>query len=104
MDRENELRRAAEAQSLLDNPLFVEARKNIEGQLAQARRDVPMGADAMHTRLILMEQLASKFFGYFELLAQTGRMAELELEQRRNWAQEMKKRYDMFKTMGRNGI
>lgn len=104
MDRESELRRAAEAQSLLDNPLFVEARKNIEEQLAQARRNVPMSADAMHTRLILMGQLADKFFGYFELLAQSGKMAALELEQRRSWREEMERRVNMFKSLGRNAI
>lgn len=104
MDQEAELRRAAEARSLLDNPLFVEARKHIEDQLAQARRTVPMGADAMHTRLILMGQLTDKFFGYFEMLAQSGKMAELDLQQKRTWAEEMRKRYEMFKTLGRNAI
>ncbi len=104
MTLEDELRHAAEARQMLEAPIFVAARANLESQLASLRRSVPIRETEMHTRLILMEQLAQTFFGYFEQLAQTGRLAELQLEEKRKQQSLMERGIAMFRTGGRNTL
>ena len=104
MTPDEELRRAGEAEQILRFPIFEEACKNIEGQLAQLRRVVPISDSGMHTRLILMEQLWGNLLGYFEQLAQTGKMARIQLEQEEQKRSLMERGIAMFRTTGRNGI
>lgn len=104
MNPEDEVRRANEARLLADHPLFKEARENLENQIRQLRRKVPIGQTDMHTRLILMEQLADQFFGFFDVLVQSGKFAQLELD-RKSAAQTMyEKSLLAFKRFGRSGI
>jgi hypothetical protein len=104
MTPEQELQRAREAESLLNSPLFVEARQSLERQLAALRRDVNIHSTEMHTRLILMEQLSGRFFSFFEQALQTGKMAQVKLqdEERRRTLQE--RAVDMFRRQGRNAL
>lgn len=91
MSPAEELRKARDAEQVVNAPIFQEARKHLESQLAQLRRDVPIHQTEMHTRLILMEQLSVRFFGYFDQLVQTGKFAQVKLseeERRRNIFQE----------------
>lgn len=104
MSPEQELARAGEARQMLNSTLFQEARANLEGQLAQLRRTVPLSSTEMHTRLILMEQLKEQFFGYFEQLAQTGRLVELQMEQERRRKTLLEQGIAMFRTGGRNAV
>lgn len=104
MTPEEELRRAGEARQILNSALFIEARKNLEEQLASLRRSVPIRETEMHTRLIIMEQLKESFFGFFEQLAQTGRMAELHLQEKERQRSLLEKGLLMFRTAGRNGL
>jgi hypothetical protein len=104
MTPDEELRRAREAESLMNSPLFVEARQSLERQLTSLRRDVNIHATEMHTRLILMEQLSAKFFSFFEQALQTGKMAQVRLQDdaRRRTLQE--RAVDMFRRQGRNAF
>ncbi len=104
MTPEEELRRAGEARQILNSALFIEARKNVEEQLASLRRSVPIRETEMHTRLIIMEQLKESFFGFFEQLAQTGRMAELHLQEKERQRSLLERSMLMFKTGGRNAL
>lgn len=104
MTPEQELRRAGDARSVIESALFQEARKNLEDQLASLRRSVPLRDTDMHTRLILMEQLSGQFFAFFEQLAQTGRMAELHLQEMRERQSLMDRGLAIFRTGGRNAI
>lgn len=104
MSPDQELARAGEARQMLNSSLFQEARASLESQLAQVRRSVPISATEMHTRLILMEQLKEQFFGFFEQLAQTGRMVELQLEEQRHQRGLIEKGIAMFRTSGRNAV
>lgn len=104
MTPEQEMHRAGEARQMLNSALFQEARADLEGKLAQIRRTVPISATEMHTRLILMEQIKEQFFGYFEQLAQTGRMAEIQLEQERQRRSLIERGIAMFRTGGRNAV
>lgn len=104
MSPEQELARAGEARQMLNAPLFQEARADLERQLAEVRRTVPISATEMHTRLILMEQLKEQFFDYFEQLAQTGRLVELQIEQEKQRRSLLEKGVAMFRTGGRNAL
>jgi hypothetical protein len=101
---EQELQRAREAQRLLDDPLFKAARENLEGQLTQLRRDVPIGQTEMHTRLILMGQIADRFFGYFEQIAQTGLLAQVHLDDLEKRRRTLSQRLQSYAQWGRNAL
>ncbi len=104
MKLEDELRKAQEARRLLESDHFKEARAHVAETLATARRKAPLTATEMHTRLIMMEQVAAQFFGWFDQCALTGKMAQLQLAQ----AEQQQKSYleglKSFMTGGRNRI
>lgn len=102
MTPEQELQRAGEARQIIDSPMFVAAREQLEAQLKQIRRTVPVTQTDMHTRLILMEQLMGYFFDYFDQIAQTGRLAEMKMEEDRRRASLMEQGIAMFQKFGRN--
>lgn len=104
MTPEQELLRAGEARQMLDSALFQAARKDLEEKLAQLRRTVPISSTEMHTRLILMEQLKEQFFGYFEQIAQTGKLAEIQMEQERKRRSFLQEGIALFQRNGRNGV
>lgn len=104
MTPEQELHRAGEARQMLNSTLWQEARADLESKLAQLRRTVPISSTEMHTRLILMEQVKEQFFGYFEQMAQTGRMAEIQMEQDRQQRTLIERGIAMFRTGGRNAV
>jgi len=104
MNLEEEMRRAGEARQMLDAPLFQQARKVIEEQMALARQRVPIDNTLMHTRLILMEQVAQSFFGYFEQIAQTGKLAQFELDQQEQKQRSFAERILSFRSAGRSAI
>jgi hypothetical protein len=102
MNAQDEIRRAGEARQIIDSPMFVLARAQLTAQLAEARRLVPLTATEMHTRLILAEQMMGHFFEYFEQIAQTGKFAEMKLEEERKRQTLLDQGIAMFKRMGRN--
>ena len=90
---EQEVARAGEARRLLDSPLFIEMRVRVESTMAAQRRAVPVRDTDMHTRLILMEQLWGNVIDFFEQTAQTGQMAQLQIQQQRSIAERMKQQF-----------
>jgi len=104
MTPEQELQRAGEAKQVLGASVFIEACVEIEKQLAEARRKVPIRDVEGQSRLILMEQLWMNLTGFLEQLVQTGRMVELQLEQERQKKGWLADRIAMFRTSGRNSI
>lgn len=104
MTLEEERLRAGEARQILDSAVFQAAIKDMESQLAAARRSVPIGATDMHTRIILMGQLWDNLVGYLQRLAETGKFAEIELQKRAEWKRALEARFEMFRTGGRNRI
>lgn len=99
-----QIQRAGEARQILDSRMFQEARADIEGTLASLRRSVHISQTDMHTRIILMEQLWARLLDYFEQIGQTGKMAQLNLEeikkQRESWLQRLRE----FTTTGRGAL
>lgn len=104
MTLDDELRRAAEAQRWLDDPLFKAAREDVLGQLRAARISAPTTDTMLHSKLILMEQMADRFFGYFEQLAQTGKFARVELDQIEARRKGLRDRLASYASFGRNGL
>jgi hypothetical protein len=102
MTPDEELQRAGEARQIIDSPLFVQAKAHLIGQLAEARRLVPLTATEMHSRLILAEQMMGHFFDYFEQIAQTGKFAAMRLEEERKRQSMIDQGIAMFRRMGRN--
>lgn len=81
--------------------MFQDAIKNVEEHLALVRRTVPLRDTDMHTRLILMEQLWANLKGYFEQIAQTGVMAEIQLRAEEERRSLLDRGIAMFRTHGR---
>lgn len=83
MTPEQEIIRAGQAHELLNSPLFKDAKAMIEDSLAQQRRKVGIRDDDMHTRLILTEQLWMNLQDFFLQIAQTGQLAQFEIERQK---------------------
>lgn len=81
---QEEIVRAGQAKQLLDSPLFIEMRQQVETQLAAQRRAAPIRDTDLHTRLIITEQLWANLMGFFEQTAQTGKLAEVQIQQERS--------------------
>lgn len=86
MTPELEMIRAGQAQELLDSPLFKEAQAMIESSLADQRRRAPIRDSDMHTRLILTEQLYGNLIDYFKQIADTGKLAQFEIERKKRFS------------------
>lgn len=86
MTPEEEVVRAGQAQNVLDAQVFKDARAHVDNILMDLRHKVPIRDSDMHTRLILMEQLWGNLTTFLEQTAQTGRLAQLQIaEKRRFW-------------------
>ena len=104
MTPEQELQRGAEARRWLDDPLFKAARDDVYGQLQAARRAASTTDVLLHSKLILMEQVADRFFGFFEQIAQTGKFARLELDRQDQTRSREAARMAAYFQGGRAGI
>lgn len=103
-ERAKQIARAGEAQQLLDSRLFQEAKDDIDSTLADLRRTVPISATDMHTRIILMDQLWGKLQDYFVRIAQSGKMASLEIAEQEQRRKSIMDRVLSFRTTGRNSL
>lgn len=90
---EQELHRAQAATRLLNDPLFIEARKEIEESLAAQRRKVPLTEEKMHTALILADQLWGQFMDYFKMIEQTGELAADDIARQRSMGERLRRMF-----------
>ncbi len=81
MNAEDERIRGEEAKNLLANPLFKDAFAVTERQILDQMKQVRPSDERMHTRLIDAYKLLHTLRGHIEVYIQTGRLAELKLEQ-----------------------
>ena len=102
MTPQEELRAAGDARHVLDNPVFQKAKADLYDKLRQARRVAPITATEMHARLIITEQIADQFFDYFELVLQTGKLAQAHLDEGASQAGLKERGLALFRTIGRN--
>lgn len=104
MSPEEELRKAAEAQRWLDDKLFMAARADVYAQLQASRRAAKTTDGVQCADLVRLEQIADRFFGYFEQLAQTGKFAQLDLDRAERQRRGMMDGLLSFAKFGRNGL
>jgi hypothetical protein len=102
MSPEEELRAAGDARHVLDNPLFQKAKADLYDKLRQARKSAPITASELHAKLIITEQIADQFFDYFELVLQTGKLAQKHLDETASQQGLKERGLALFRTLGRN--
>jgi hypothetical protein len=99
---QEELRAAGDARHVLDNPVFQKAKADLYDRLRQARKAAPIGATELHARLIITEQVADQFFDYFELVLQTGKLAQAHIDETASQQGLKERGLALFRTLGRN--
>ena len=82
----DDITRADFARQILDNPLFREAFNALETDLARQRQAVKITDTELHTRLIVCEQVLSRFRDVLTRAIQDGDVAKLrmDLENKKN--------------------
>lgn len=86
---EKEIERAAEAERVLNTPVFREACNRIDAELRMMRESVAMTDTDMHARLILAEQMWGKLLDHLRSLMISGDYARERLKLRENFAERM---------------
>jgi hypothetical protein len=78
MTLDEEIRRARDADRILNDPLFKSAFSDIESALVDSLRRIPIGdRDGQH-EVVLMIQLLNRIKSNFTELIQTGKMADIQ--------------------------
>lgn len=83
MSPEEELIRAGHAREILDSTLFKEMRTHIKSKIEAQITTAPIIDQNLHTRLVMMAQLWRAIEQWFEQIAETGKMAEIQIEQQK---------------------
>ena len=81
MDHHDEILQANYAKEVLENPAYKAAWTNIKEGIISAMNQSPMGDEHTHSRLVLALQIANKLQKQIEVMLQTGKMAEIQLEE-----------------------
>ena len=87
MTNEEEITRAQDAKFILDNYLYQDAWKQIKEGIVNAMNQSTMGDEKTHTRLVMALQITNKLQKHFEQAMETGKLAELQLmdKKKRLW-------------------
>jgi hypothetical protein len=100
---QEEIRRAGDARHVIDNPVFQDAKKEIYDKLRHVRRTISTNVSPEQIAdLVRVEQVADQFFDYFELVLQTGKMAEAHLAEQQSQQTLRERGLALFRTIGRN--
>lgn len=87
-----EVRRGEEAKRLMNEPLLQEAFTKIEAAILESMKRADVGASDAHRNLIVTLQLLGKVKRHIQTVIETGQMAALEEEKRKNWTDRFRKR------------
>ena len=80
MELKDEVRRGEQARSLLENPLYIEAKEIVRQGIIDKWIECPVrDLEGQHS-LKLMLKLYSDMVGYVEQVLQTGKLASIQLE------------------------
>ncbi len=83
MGLESESRRGNEAKSLLDNPLYQECVQSLRDAIISKWRSTPIRDREGAHELKLMDKLLSDIEQYFKTIAETGKIADIQIERER---------------------
>ena len=104
MSPEDELRKAREAARFMEDPIFKAAREDIYAQLVAARRAAVTTNPAQCADLVRLEQIADKFFSYFQQIADTGKFAQIHLDDLEKRRRTLGERLQSYAQWGRNAL
>src|SRR5690242_10692715 len=79
---EQDIARAAQAESVLSTPVFIEACNRIDAELRMLRESVGLKDADMHTRLIIAEQMWGKLLDHLKSIMTSGDFARQQLKLR----------------------
>jgi hypothetical protein len=83
MGLESESQRGNEAKSLLDNPLYQECVQSLREAIISKWRSTPIRDREGAHELKLMDKLLSDIEQYFKTIAETGKIADIQIERER---------------------
>lgn len=89
---EEEVIRGGEARQIVESRMWAEACARIDESLAAQRKAVPLRETEMHTRLIIAEQVWDQFKSFFKEVADSGRFADLQIQQQRSLKERLFRR------------
>ena len=86
MDTNKELERGNDAKRLLENPIYQEAIDALRNGIVDKWRSAPIrDKEGMH-ELKLMDKLLTDIEGYIKAIADTGKLADIQLEREKRMA------------------
>jgi hypothetical protein len=85
MTPQNEMIRANDAKRILNEPLYQEAFSLVEEGILRAMKGSAMGDESTHNRLVIALQVLEKVRKHLEDVMLTGKMAELQLEDKKGF-------------------
>lgn len=88
----DDVQRADYARQILDNPLYGDAFKALEDDLARQRQAVRLSDSESHTRLIIAEQIMAQFKGILTRAIQDGEVAKFNIEREKTPLQRVFRR------------
>jgi hypothetical protein len=102
---QEEVRFAGDARFILEQPLFLKAKEEIYSKLRAARQSLSTKTDPQAAMdLVRLEQIADQFFAYFDLVLQTGRLAEQHLADQSVQEAKRQSGLKLFSMFGRQGL
>lgn len=81
MNTSDELRRGEQARQLLQNELYVDAVTQVKQAIIDKWQQAPLRDREGHHELKLMLKLLGDLTGYIQTTMETGKMAQIQLEQ-----------------------
>lgn len=90
MNLHDEAERGRDAKLLLENRIFTESVSKLKESIVDKWRSCPIRDREGQHELKLMDKVLTDIVGYIKQVADTGKMADIQLEQERK-VQELKK-------------
>jgi hypothetical protein len=82
---EDEISRSLDVQMIVENPIYKDAWNQIREGVIAAMNQSAMGDEKTHNKLVIALQVVNKLQGIFDTTMQTGKMAEMQLEEKKRW-------------------
>lgn len=102
---QEEVRFAGDARHILGQPLFLKAKEEVYSKLRGARQKLSTSLDPQAAMdLVRLEQIADQFFDYFELVLQTGQLAEQHMADLDAQNAKRQSGLRLFSLFGRQGL
>jgi len=78
-----EIKRGDDAKKILENKVYIEAFETVKNNIIDAMNTSPLGDDKTHNRLVIALQTLSQIEKALTDVVQTGKMAKIQVEDKR---------------------